>query len=97
MRTHYRRAISSTSDLVIISSAACMPASCWGTYRRIGVAVVDKGTTPAMLSTRARGVRSLRTVERLAARGKRTAFDRALDAEIAAASQVAAWDVGVAS
>jgi len=46
---------------VVKSSAARMPASCWGTYRRVAVLEVVRGTTPRMISTRATGV--VRVVE----------------------------------
>jgi len=46
---------------VVKSSAARMPASCWGTYRRVAVLEVVRGTTPRMISTRATGVVRVRT------------------------------------
>lgn len=52
---------------VVMSSAACMPASCWGRYRKIAVVELD-GTTdyPKMISIRARGVkRVVRVWDRL--------------------------------
>lgn len=40
-----------------MTSAAAMPQSCWGVYRRVAVLEVDPGARPAMISERARGVR----------------------------------------
>ncbi|UCC74356.1 MAG: hypothetical protein JSV86_07300 [Gemmatimonadota bacterium] len=50
-----------TTHFIIKTAAAAMPSSCWGTYRRVAVLEVeDDGAgspiTPAMISTRARGV-----------------------------------------
>lgn len=46
--------------LVIKSSAAKMPNSCWGTYRRIGLLRLEPGLpedfVPTMISNRSRGV-----------------------------------------
>jgi len=42
---------------IVQTSAAAMPHSCWGTYRRVAVLEVDPGARPAMISERARGVR----------------------------------------
>lgn len=52
---------------MVMSKNACMPACCWGQYRRCGVVIVDTDqlpegeSEPRMLSIRARGV--LRVVE----------------------------------
>ena len=41
----------------LITAAAQMPQSCWGTYRRIAIVQVESADTePAMISERARGV-----------------------------------------
>ena len=49
-----------------MTSAAAMPQSCWGVYRRVAVLEVDPGARPAMISERARGVRRIvATWERL--------------------------------
>lgn len=78
---------------IVKSSAAAMPASCWGTYRRVAVLEEEIGPNgpvqPAMISDRARGVvRVVRTWERCSARGgDRTAFARAMrEAEALAAA-----------
>lgn len=44
---------------IVRTSCAKMPASCWGRYNRIAVLEVEPGAKPAMISTRARGVRSI--------------------------------------
>lgn len=46
---------------IVASSAACMPGSCWGVYRRVAVLEVERGedgepVSPRMISERARGV-----------------------------------------
>lgn len=43
-------------EFMILTARACMPASCWGTYRRVAVLEVEAGTHPAMISERAVGV-----------------------------------------
>lgn len=53
---------------LIMSAAARMPSSCWGTYRRIAVVELAPGFEgrPKMISTRARGiVRVVQSWERL--------------------------------
>jgi hypothetical protein len=47
---------SAGTEFVVITAAACMPNSCWGTYRRVAVLEVVRGVTPKMISARARGV-----------------------------------------
>lgn len=67
------------TEYVVKASRAKMPATCWGTYRRVAVLEVERGTKPRMISARARGVvRVVRTWERCADRGTNTAFARAL-------------------
>ncbi len=51
---------------IVMDAAACMPANCWGRYRRVGVVEIEPGAEPRMLSERARGVISVvQTWERL--------------------------------
>lgn len=45
----------------VMTAAAAMPRSCWGTYRRVAVVEHLPGVVPAMISERARGV--VRVVE----------------------------------
>lgn len=52
----------------VVSSAACMPNSCWGVYRRVAVLEVDHHERPGHTPTRiadVRGVRVVATWERL--------------------------------
>ncbi len=54
---------------IVMTAAACMPAKCWGTYRRVAVVELDSslpdGERPRMISARARGVaRVVETWER---------------------------------
>lgn len=51
----------------VMTAAAAMPNSCWGTYRRVAVVeVATADTLPAMISERARGVvRIVKTWEKL--------------------------------
>jgi len=68
------------TEYIVKHSAACMPSSCWGTYRRIAVLEVVKGAKPRMISNRAKNVvRVVQTWEKLNC-GKTSlcAFDRAL-------------------
>ena len=46
---------------LVMESAACMPANCWGKYRRIAVVKLAPGFTgyPKMISERAIGVSSI--------------------------------------
>ena len=69
------------SKFIIKTSAAAMPESCWGRYRRVAVLEVEDGApTPKMISTRARGVvRIVRVWEdRHVGKTSRCAYDRAL-------------------
>lgn len=70
-----------STSYIIQTAAACMPARCWGRYRRVAVLEVTGGVTRvAMISSRARGVvRVVSTWERLSV-GKTTrcAYQRAL-------------------
>ena len=88
MLIHHRVNFGPT-DLIVCSSSACTPNSCWGRYRRIAVLRVDAGATPRMISSRAKGVREVvATREKLrAGGGNRTAFARSLAATIAAVYQ----------
>ena len=43
-------------EWIVRSAAAAMPASCWGSYRRVAVVEVTPGARPAIVSTLARGV-----------------------------------------
>ena len=56
------------SYYVVAESAACMPSSCWGRYRRVAVLeMADGAPAPKMISERARGVvRVVRTWEKRA-------------------------------
>jgi hypothetical protein len=68
---------------VVKSSAACMPSSCWGRYRRVAVLEVRPDvTTVAMISARARGVvKVVATWEKLhCGKTDRDAFSGALRA-----------------
>ena len=45
---------------IVQTAAACMPNSCWGTYRRVAVLEVEQGVeSVAMISERAKGVVSI--------------------------------------
>jgi hypothetical protein len=44
---------------IVMSSASKMPNSCWGSYRHVAIVLTDGATRPAMISTRARGVRKI--------------------------------------
>lgn len=61
------KATQKTTKFVVKSSAARMPQSCWGTYRRVAVLeVAVNAPEPRMISDRARGVVGIvRTWERL--------------------------------
>ena len=41
------------THFIVKTAAACMPASCWGQYRRVAVLEVEVGTEPKMISARA--------------------------------------------
>jgi predicted secreted protein len=77
------------SHYIVQTSAARMPGSCWGQYRRVAVLEVEDGLTrAAMISSRARGVRSVvQTWERChVGTTSRGAYQRALaEAEALAA------------
>lgn len=86
--------MSATSHMVAVvaTAAACMPATCWGRYRRIAVLLVPRGLPegwyPSMASARARGVvAELETWERLSVGStERCAYERALAEAEAVAS-----------
>lgn len=65
---------------IVQDAAAKMPSTCKGVYRRVGLLLVDPGVNHvAMISEHARGCRVVvRTWERLHAKGKNTAYSRAL-------------------
>lgn len=66
---------------IVKTAAACMPTTCWGTYRRVAVLEVeDRVEDVAMISERARGcVRVVETWERLnVGTTERCAYARAL-------------------
>jgi hypothetical protein len=79
MRIHGRKQLADR-DVIVTSSAARMPAKCWGVYRRLAVMEVVPGTTPAAIDARCKGVlRIVETHERLSSRGGAgTAFACAL-------------------
>ena len=78
---------------IVMTSAAPMPRSCWGKYRRVALVELEPGFegTPRMISPRARGVaRIVHTWERLhAGGGERTAYARAMRAATAWAEELA--------
>lgn len=54
------------TEFIVMSSAAKMPSSCWGKYRRVALVEVEKGVRPKMISARAKGViQIIQTWERL--------------------------------
>lgn len=67
---------------IVMDKAACMPASCWGSYRRVAVVEIDEDFVgvPRMISERAKGVRRIvRTWEKLhAGRTSRSVYQQAL-------------------
>lgn len=68
------------TEFIVKTAAACMPASCWGRYRRVAVLEVERGIWPTMISDRARGVvRVVQTWERLnCGKTERDAYSRAM-------------------
>ncbi len=69
------------SEFVILSSAAKMPAGCWGEYRRVGLLEVRKGFKPKQISQHPKGViRIIKTWEKLnVGKTNRCAFQKALE------------------
>jgi hypothetical protein len=68
-------------NFIVQTAAACMPSSCWGTYRRVAVLEVEDGVSQvSMISARARGV--VRVVETWERRNvgstERCAYSRAV-------------------
>lgn len=65
----------SDSVFLVRVSAACMPGSCWGTYKRVAVLECDPGVdtdNPPRIDVRAKGVRRIvRVWERVSWRGER--------------------------
>lgn len=78
---------------IIRTSAAKMPAKVKAPYMRIALIEVEPGVeSVSMISERARGVRRIvRTWERLHARGKDTAYARAM---VEAQAELAALNAG---
>lgn len=67
------------NDFVVMTVTAQGPGSSWGHHRKIAVLEVEPGTTPKMISLRARGViRIVKVWDRLYVGGPRSAFARAL-------------------
>jgi hypothetical protein len=68
------------TEYIVISSAAKMPTSCWGRYRRAALVEVEEGVIPKMISMRARGVvRIVEVHEKLhAGETDRSAFGKAM-------------------
>lgn len=64
---------------IVQTSAAKMPASCWGRYRRVAVLEVEGPVIPKMLSERAKGVvRVVKIWDKLyAGKTDRCAFQKA--------------------
>jgi len=52
----HARIESGSHDILVMSSAAQMPTSCKGRYRRVALLRVARGVIPAMISARAWGV-----------------------------------------
>ena len=79
---------------IVKDSAARMPSTCKGRYRHVAVMEVEPGTVPAMISTRARGVRRIvQTWDRLnVGQTDRCAFMRALAEADRLAAQLNAMD-----
>ncbi len=80
------------TEFIVRTAAAHMPNSCWGVYRRVAVLEVIKGTVPAMISSRARGVvRVVATWERRnVGSTDRCAYERAVSAARAMAAELTA-------
>lgn len=81
---------------IVKTSAANMPGTCWGVYRRVAVLEVEPGVaTVAMISSHASGVvRVVETWERLnVGHTKRCAYQRALTEAEALAAKLNADDV----
>lgn len=69
------------SNYIVMWSAAKMPGTCWGKYRRIAIVkVADPGIMPKMISTHARNVLEIvQTWEKLnVGKTSKSAFYRAL-------------------
>jgi hypothetical protein len=68
------------TEFAVLTAAACMPSTCWGTYRRVAVVEILKGAAPKMISTRAKGVvRIVKTWEALnVGKSARCAYRRAI-------------------
>lgn len=79
---------------IVKHSAARMPSTCKGRYRRVAVMDVGPGTVPSMISARARGVRRIvQTWDRLnVGQTDRCAFKRALAEATRVADQLNALD-----
>lgn len=68
------------THFIVMDSAARMPGTCWGRYRRVAVVEAVKGTSPKMISERAIGVvKVVETWEKLnVGTTERCAFERAM-------------------
>jgi hypothetical protein len=73
---------------IIKTASAKMPNSCWGTYRRVAVLEVDGGVREPRIIREGKGVRIIRTWEKLSVgKTERCAYQRAL-AEAAETKQL---------
>lgn len=79
---------------IVKHSSARMPSTCKGRYRRVAVVEVEPGAVPAMISTRARGVRRIvQTRERCnVGTSDRCAYQRAEEEAYRLADQLNAMD-----
>lgn len=85
-----------TKKYIVKSSAAVMPSSCWGRYRRIAVLEVDPDVeSVTMISTHARGVREIvRTWEKLnVGTTNRCAYAKAMEEAEELCAELN-WDTG---
>ncbi|HKD27865.1 MAG TPA: hypothetical protein VKC66_18410 [Xanthobacteraceae bacterium] len=79
---------------IVMTSAACMPSRCWGTYRRVALVKLNQHYTahdlrPKMISLRARGVLDMRDLGRHnVGASNRCAYAKALDRANALAFQL---------
>lgn len=83
----------------IIQTAAAMPSSCWGRYRRVAVLEVEDGVERvSMISPRARGcIRVVATWERRhVGSTSRCAYERALVAAAELVTELASSSISAA-
>jgi hypothetical protein len=77
MIEHFRKAVSETTDRVVVSACAAMPSSCWGVYRRVAIVEVPTGVKVKAIDPRRMTV--IATKEKLnVGSTARCAFDRAV-------------------